>query len=334
MKEKISVIIPCYNRSTLIGETLENMLSQSLPPYEVIVVDDGSTDGSANIIANFGSRVKLIRQDNQGPGVARNTGFKAATGDFIQFMDSDDLASKQKLEIQLRALEASDADFAYCPWVRCNIENNKIKFLDHVLQTRAVPGKNTMLEWYLSGWSLVFQNCLFKRSLIVDTGGYRSDLMPSEDSEYFVRILLSGAKPVHTPECLIFYREHNINKITASGTSSSQRANDWTRYLNITGGLLGNKISDMHFSTKVALASHVRKHIRFCAKHGYDIPDESSPYNQIKLPFKDVLLSFFEYYQKIHKKLIGSQDYNSAFQPTKPNEHHYNMIKEIGYNPK
>jgi glycosyltransferase involved in cell wall biosynthesis len=332
MKDKVSVIIPCYNRSTLVGETLENMFMQSLTPYEIIVVDDGSTDDTYNTVASFGPRVRLIRQNNQGPGVARNTGFKASTGDFIQFMDSDDLASKRKLEMQVEALRISGADFAYCPWVRCSIENKNIKFLDHVLQAQGVPNNKPMLEWYLSGWSLVFQNCLFKRSVIEQTGGYRTDLMPSEDSEYFVRILLSDVKSVFTPDCLVFYREHNINKITASGTSSSRRANDWTRYLEITGRLLENKLNDMEFTTRLALASHVRKHLTYCNNYGYDLIAIDSPYHQITLPFKPLLLLIFDYYQKIRRKITDSQDYNIAFMPAVPSSQHYDLIKEIGYN--
>ncbi|MHA4843871.1 glycosyltransferase family 2 protein [Flavitalea antarctica] len=332
MKEKVSVIIPCYNRSAIVGETLENMFMQSLTPYEVIVVDDGSTDDSFKTVASFGDRVKLIRQTNQGPGVARNTGFAASAGDFIQFMDSDDLASKNKLEVQVEALRISGADFAYCPWVRCNIQNQEMNFLDHVLQSQPVPNSKSMLEWYLSGWSLVFQNCLFKRSIIENTGGYRTDLMPSEDSEYFVRILLSGAKSIHTPECLVFYREHNMNKITSSGTSSSQRANDWTNYLEITGHLFDNKINDLQFGTRLALASHVRQHLKFCRKQGFNILDNNCSYNHIRLPFKNVLVFLFDYYLKIRKKFVGSQDYIPAFMPANPGLTHFNMIKEIGYN--
>ncbi|RYE28903.1 MAG: glycosyltransferase family 2 protein, partial [Sphingobacteriales bacterium] len=189
----ISVIIPCYNRADLIGETLESVLIQTLKASEVIVVDDGSTDDSVKVVEAFGRNVRLIRQTNQGPGTARNTGFAASSGGFIQFMDSDDLMSANKLLIQHSAILKTNADFAYCPWVRSNIGNGTITFLDNVLQQEALPATKSMLEWFVSGWSLVFQNCLFRRSLINLTGGYRKDLMPSEDSEYFVRILLSGA---------------------------------------------------------------------------------------------------------------------------------------------
>ena len=83
----LSVIIPNYNRAGLIGETLDNVFAQTRPPDEVIVVDDGSTDASVAVIERYGSRVRLIRQANAGPGAARNRGLAEARGDLIQFMD-------------------------------------------------------------------------------------------------------------------------------------------------------------------------------------------------------------------------------------------------------
>src|SRR5262245_27872009 len=111
----VSVIIPNYNRAALVGETIDNMLAQSLPPAEVIVVDDGSVDDSVAVIDSFVNRVKLIRQPNRGPGAARNAGLEIATGDFIQFMDSDDLASLNKLEDQVALLNRTGASVAFSP---------------------------------------------------------------------------------------------------------------------------------------------------------------------------------------------------------------------------
>jgi len=316
----------------MIGDTIENMLNQSTPPFELIVVDDGSTDDSVKIIRSFGDKVMLIQQANHGPGVARNNGFNASSGDFIQFMDSDDLASKNKLESQLNALLRSGADFAYCPWARCRIEENKIAYLDKVLQSRAVPEIKSMLEWFLSGWSLVFQNCLFKRSLIETTGGYRSDLMPSEDSEYFLRMLLANAKPIHTPDCLVFYREHNINKITASGTSAVHRANDWTMYLEIAGEMLKSKLTDFRLSTKIALSASVQNHISYCKQNGLKQLSDNNPLHNIKIPAKAVVLQTYNLYQKSRRKILNSPDFNRAFFPVKPGEIHRRSAKEIGFN--
>src|SRR5665213_1424356 len=114
----ISVIIPAYNREQLIGETLRSLLNQTLPADEIIVVDDGSTDGtsiaayaafeerkSANVKGNKVPEFRVIKQENKGPAAARNAGFLASKGEFLHFFDSDDIALPNKHEVQWRALQ-------------------------------------------------------------------------------------------------------------------------------------------------------------------------------------------------------------------------------------
>jgi glycosyltransferase involved in cell wall biosynthesis len=316
----------------MVGATIQNMLDQSLAPYEIIVVDDGSTDDSVKVIGSFGDKVKLIKQTNQGPGAARNAGLSVSKGEFIQFMDSDDLASKNKLEVQLDALKSSGADFAYCPWIRCFIDDTTIKFQDKVLQAGPVPSSRPMLEWFVSGWSLVFQNCLFRRSALDKAGYYRTDLMPSEDSEFFIRILLKGAVPVHTPGSLVFYREHNVNKITASGTSSAHRARDWTKFLTISGELLSEKIADMHLLTRLSLATSVNNHLKYCKQHHIEGLPEHHPYKKIPLPLTSVSISIFSVYQKLMRYIKKSPDFHIAFSVSKPDAQHTLLASQIGYN--
>jgi glycosyltransferase involved in cell wall biosynthesis len=329
----ISVIIPCYNRASLVGETIKNMLGQSQKPHEIIVVDDGSTDDSAAVIESFGTAVRLIRQKNQGPGAARNAGLQVATGSFIQFMDSDDLASNNKLEVQAKALEESEADFAYSPWIRCHIGEQQIAFTDQVLQALPVPGSRPMLEWFVSGWSLVFQNCLFRRSILDKAGMYRTDLMPSEDSEYFIRILLAGARPVHTPGCLVFYREHTLNKITGAGTSSAHRVQDWTRFLEITGGYLGPHLSSMQAGTRVALGAAVKRHLAQCKLQQLPSLPANHPYHKLVTGRRRPLFVFHDYFNRINRRVKGSPDYHTAFGRKPVSEAERMLVRAIGYQP-
>jgi glycosyltransferase involved in cell wall biosynthesis len=327
----ISVIIPCYNRETLVGETISNMLQQTLPALEIIVVDDGSTDNSADVIRSFGGKVKLIQQTNQGPGSARNAGFKASSGEYIQFMDSDDLASLNKFEVQVNALEKTGADFAYCSWVRSIIENKTVQFTDSVLQSKAVPNTRPMLEWFLTGWSLVFQNCLFRRSILEKAGTYRTDLMPSEDSEYFVRILLAGAKPVFTPECLVFYREHNHGKITASGTSVKQRINDWTHYLEITGNNLSERLDKFSPYTKLLLAANVAAHLEYCKKHQLPGLPKGHPYLSLISPVSKPVYAFLGIYRRIQRRLKRTADTHPAFNSGPVSDKHKKHVENMQY---
>ena len=122
----VSVIIPAYNRAGLIGETIECMIRQSLPPHELFVIDDGSTDDTVQVVQSFGKRVRLISQFNAGPGAARNAALAHATGEFVQFIDSDDLATRDKLALQASALTKTGADVAYGPWLQAWFAGNVI----------------------------------------------------------------------------------------------------------------------------------------------------------------------------------------------------------------
>jgi hypothetical protein len=229
----ISVVIPNYNRADLIGETLESMLRQSRAPAEVIVVDDGSADGSVEEIARFGSRVRLIRQENAGPAAARNRGLAAASGAYVQFLDSDDLCSLNKLEVQAGALDRTGADIAYGPWLQTRLEHGLARHPEPALQQQALPADRPALSWFLQGWVIVFQCCLFRRSLIDRVGPYRTDLFIAEDLELLFRMLRAGGRTVHTPEAMTVYRLHDGGQISRGGIAEQRRAEHWLHYVII-----------------------------------------------------------------------------------------------------
>src|SRR5258708_4350216 len=115
---RASVVIPAYNHARFLRETIESVLVQTLPPDEVIVVDDGSTDETPAILASYSSRLTVVRQDNRGFSAARNTGAARASGDVIAFLDSDALWLPTKLERQIVRLTA-DPDLGL---VHCGVE--------------------------------------------------------------------------------------------------------------------------------------------------------------------------------------------------------------------
>lgn len=111
----VSVVIPCYNRAGIVGQAIGSVLNQTLPPKEVIVVDDGSTDESADVAASFGDSVKVIRTQNRGPSAARNTGIAEARGEWVAFLDSDDFWVPDKLALQYEASKAfPTSDLIFC----------------------------------------------------------------------------------------------------------------------------------------------------------------------------------------------------------------------------
>ncbi len=230
MPPKVSVVIPSFNRWPLVAETVENMLGQSLAPHEVIVVDDGSSDGSAGLLRErFGGRIRVIEQANQGPGAARNAGLKVATGEFIHLMDSDDLVSRNKLETQTDALIRSGGDIVYGPWAPVYFKGRNVSLKDHVLQQRPLPDDRDGITWYMTDWAIVFQTMLVRRSLIERAGFYRTDMWSSDDTEYFMRLLTASPKLAFDERALTLYRLDDHGKVTGSGRPSTRKMVDWAK---------------------------------------------------------------------------------------------------------
>lgn len=169
---KISTIIPIKNRANLLPFTLQSIVNQTFPPHEIIIVDDNSNDDLEEAIEPFQDKIRLIRSKKPGPGAARNKGLKIATGDIIQFFDSDDLMTKNKLETQVILLEQTGVDFVYCPFVKArevdSSESSEVSSLstfsfqpsahkywhqlDAIMNYYPLPTKLPMLNYVSRGW--------------------------------------------------------------------------------------------------------------------------------------------------------------------------------------
>lgn len=110
----VSVVIPCYNAAPFLRETLDSAINQTYPPLEILVIDDGSTDDSAAIAESFGPPVRVIRQPNQGESVARNRGIDEAQGDWVAFLDADDVWKPEKTEKQVTAIKSAPRKIVCC----------------------------------------------------------------------------------------------------------------------------------------------------------------------------------------------------------------------------
>lgn len=230
---RISTIIPAYNRADLIGETLRTVLAQTRPPDEVIVVDDGSSDGTPDLISEqFGAAVTLLRQQNAGAGAARNAGLAHATGDIIHFQDSDDLSSLNTYAVQAPLIEAG-ADVVYGPWLKTRFDGQQLTPEPVALQQGPVPPSRPLdVHTLMVTWVTVFQPCLFRRSVLDAVGPYRLDLAPSEDIELMSRITRHTARFVHSGETILLYRVHPENQISEQNQRKVvlDRANVWTLF--------------------------------------------------------------------------------------------------------
>ncbi|WP_213999931.1 glycosyltransferase [Arsukibacterium sp.] len=190
----VSVIMPCYNNASYVVAALESVLSQDYPNFEVIVVDDGSSDDSVSVLRQFGNRITLIQQANQGPAAARNNGIKAAKGKYIAFNDSDDFWLPGKLSAQITYLEQNpDIGLCYCHWavwdspVTFKEISDRYSYKDQLLKTD--PNYTGWLYLKLLKDSIIHTiTAVIRRSVLDDIGLFNANYRIGEDHDLWLRI--------------------------------------------------------------------------------------------------------------------------------------------------
>ena len=203
----VSVLIPCFNAGRFIGETLRSVLAQTHKPLEIIVVDDGSTDNSAEEVSRF-PEVKLIRQSNAGVTTARNVAVANCRGDFIQYLDADDLLSPDKISRQVQRLIGNEDCIATAEWGRFYSDPSKTLFVPDDTWADLSP-----LDWLAlsrqDGLGMMYPAMwLFPRRIIDETGPWKPELAraPGEDTEYFTRAVLKARQVLFCAGARTYYR--------------------------------------------------------------------------------------------------------------------------------
>lgn len=210
----LSCIVPVYNSGTYLGQALDSILEQTLPPTEIIVIDDGSTDATPMIAAKYARHVSYIRQENRGPAGARNAGLRVSDGDFLTFLDADDTWHPEKLERQMRALEA-EPEAGICI---THVQNFWIEALAHERArleghpfTRPAPG-------------YVCQALLARRRVFDQVGSFDETLRIGEDTDWFTRVAGAGIRKIVLPDVLVNRRIHGKNISFEMYSSQDARA--------------------------------------------------------------------------------------------------------------
>lgn len=191
---KVSAIIPTYNRQGYVLRAIDSVLSQTVALHEIIVVDDGSTDGSAEAIqSRYGSRVTLVRQNNAGVSAARNRGVRDAKADWVAFLDSDDIWLPTKIELQMEALRKAGDGFGLC-FTDCLFVGNRNPAESAFRESRfASDTKFGVMQEpseYLLGPPSPYrmQSVLVSRSLIEEVNGFNENLRVMEDLDVLFRL--------------------------------------------------------------------------------------------------------------------------------------------------
>ena len=240
----VSILIPLYNSEKYITETIESCLSQTWKNIEIIIVDDGSSDNSYELAKSYESeKVKIIKQENKGACVARNKAFDLSKGEYIQFLDADDLLSKKKIENQLNIFkkygnniivsskwdrfynDISDATFPNRP-TYMDYENN----IDWIID---VIEKNDMGQ--TSVW-------LAHREIIEKAGKWNESLTINQDGEFFTRVLLNSKSIKFCKDAFVFYRSGDKTRI--SYTTNKRTESLLKSYMSIEKHLLSKEDSE------------------------------------------------------------------------------------------
>jgi glycosyltransferase involved in cell wall biosynthesis len=197
----ISCVVPVFNGERYLAETLKSIFAQSWRPLEVIVVDDGSTDGTPEIVASHGASVRYLKQSNSGAAAARNLGVRAASGEFIAFLDADDLWHSEKLARQIDVFQQRP-ELGLC-----------LTHLQNFWITELAPEKNRFeghrLADVLPGY--VTQTLLARRSLFEHVGEFNVDFRLGDATDWFLRTAEAGAIMELLPDVLVYRRMHETN---------------------------------------------------------------------------------------------------------------------------
>jgi glycosyltransferase involved in cell wall biosynthesis len=210
----VSVIIPCYNTGRYLAQTLESAVRQAYSGLEILVVDDGSTDGSGEIAAAFaGAGVRCLRQANAGISAARNTGVRATSGEFLVFLDADDLLLPGALELGARELASRPGVGFVYGFSRSIAADGRAMFSG---QPEPVAGADYRL--LLSGRGILPPAvAMFRRSAVERVGGFVTGLALAEDHDFYLRV--AREFPIHCHNRLVAeYRHHENNACRQSPT--------------------------------------------------------------------------------------------------------------------
>lgn len=214
----VSIIIPAYNAGKYISETINSALTQTWPEKEIIIINNGSTDNTAEVLNSFDNNaVKIITQQNNGASGARNTGLKAAKGAYIQFLDADDLLSPEKIESQLHCLNNSHTEISIC---------KNVQFTDGTDPYMQQPDAN----WYYRdhddmvdflkklyayddtmpgyGGMVPVHSWLTPRAVIDNAGLWNESLSTDDDGEFFCRVVLASGGIKFSDDGVNYYRKY------------------------------------------------------------------------------------------------------------------------------
>lgn len=215
----VSILIPAYNAEPWVADTIRSAMAQTWPRIEIIVVDDGSTDQTFAIAKQFEAEgVRVVQQKNQGASAARNHAFGLSRGDYIQWLDADDLLAPDKIALQMDMVRqgVGKRTLLSCPWGRFMYRPHRADFVPTSLWRDLSP-----VEWLVlkMDQNIYMQTAtwLVSRELTEAAGPWDTRILGDDDGEYFCRVLLASDGVHFVPEAKVFYRAFQFNSLSYIG---------------------------------------------------------------------------------------------------------------------
>lgn len=232
MAALVSIIIPCYNAEKYIAETISSALAQTYQPIEIIVIDDGSSDKSLNVVRQFSSgHIFIYQQKNSGASIARNKGLEMAKGKYIQFLDADDIISPNKIEVQVNILESRANHISLCHTVHFKDGTNPLSY--PIIHEWFKEGSENTTDFLIKLYGgpliandlggMIQPNAWLTPKHLIDKAGLWNEMRsPDDDGEFFCRVLLHAEGIAYTLQGVNYYRKfENISTLSSQNNKQS-----------------------------------------------------------------------------------------------------------------
>ena len=211
----VSIITPCHNSETYIRDTIESVLQQTYKNIEYIIIDDGSNDGSWQIIKSYGNKIKSYKTKNLGACHARNFGYKKSKGNYLLFLDSDDIISRDMIQELLEVSYQYPDSIIASPWTR--IKKSGLNWLEENKSIQKLPPNDDPVLGWLSGWYYPPCSILWPTEIYLEKAAeWDESLHANQDGDLMLRALLNGANFKISDKGKSFYRLHDDSTMSIS----------------------------------------------------------------------------------------------------------------------
>jgi glycosyltransferase involved in cell wall biosynthesis len=262
----VSVIIPAHNAALTIESCLDSVFTQLYKDLEIIVVEDSSTDETASILQRLRDpRLRIVSVSCRSAAASRNRGLEEAKGEFIQFLDADDLLSKNKIQAQLNNLLQYDiSTISNCPWAHFISDPG-----DAIWEPQIIDKDINPIDWLTMSWNgcgMSQTACWLAPKRLLDFAGKWNENLthnPNDDGEYFCRVLLKAKRIVFSPETMVYYRKPLYSNVS-SVSSETQAQSLLDSYILCEEHIFSVEVSGR--TTQAVAQNYYRFIYSFCQK--------------------------------------------------------------------